>query len=119
VLPLDAQLLERAREVSGEQYFVGRLLARLLPANRRTSGGWDREVAFGHGRAVEGRLEDRALIVRVNVVEPIGRRSSQLDGNQRGMGTAEDAQGDFGCGCGWQEVVSIARLARRRGCRGL
>jgi len=61
---------------------------------------------------VEGRLEDSALIVRVGAVGPIGRRPAQLDGNQRGMGTAEDVQGNFGCGCGRREVVSIVRPAR-------
>jgi len=99
--PLDAQLYDsrkRALEVFGERYLVGRLLARLLPANRRASGWWDQEVALGHRRVeVEGRLEDRALIVRVDVVGSSARRPAQLDGDRRDMGTAEDARGDFGC----------------------
>ena len=28
------------------------------------------------------------------------------------MGTAEDVQGDLGCGGGWREVVSVVRPAR-------
>jgi len=52
---------------------------------------------------------DRALIIRIDVVEPIGRGLAQLDGNQHGMATSGDAQGDFMCG---REVVSIARLGR-------
>ena len=78
-----AAVRERALEVFGERYLVGRLFPHLLPANRRASGsgGWDQEAALGHGRAeVEGHLEDRALIVRVGVVERIGRRSAQLGG---------------------------------------
>ena len=82
LLPLDARRARtRALEVFSERYLIVRLLARLLPANRRASGGWDQEVALGHGWAeVEGRL----LIVRVEVVEPIGRRPAQLDGDQYG-----------------------------------
>ena len=99
-------------------------LARLLPANRRASGGWDQKVALGHGQAeVEGRLEDSGLIVRVDAVGPIGRRPAQLDGDQRGMGATEDVQGNFGRGCGRREVVSIVRPAHAfrvvGGCRRL
>ena len=47
LLSLDMQLFERALEVLGEGDFVGRLLARLLPADGRAAGGRDQEVALG------------------------------------------------------------------------
>ena len=58
---------------------------------------------------MERRLEDGALVVRVDVVEPIWGRPAQLDGDQYCMCTMENTQGDFGCGCCWREVVLIAR----------
>jgi hypothetical protein len=44
----------------------------LLPAHGWTSGGEIKELREGTGgRRVEGRFEDRALVVKVDVVEPI------------------------------------------------
>lgn len=109
--PLDAELFERALEVFGEGDLIGRLFVRLLPADGGASRWGDEEVAFGGGRTeVEGRLEDGALVVRVDVVEAIWRGPAELDRDEHGVCTAENAEGDFGGGCGWREEVSIARL---------
>ena len=112
LLPLDAELFERALEVLGEGDLVGGLLARLLPAHGRAAGRRDQKVALGHGRAeVEGRLEDRGLVVRVDVVEPIWWRPAQLHGDQHSVCTPEDAQCHLGCGGCRREEISIGRLA--------
>ena len=119
LLALGTDVLEGALEVLGEGDLVRGLLAGLLPAAGGAAGGRDEEVALGHGGAeVERRLEDRALVVRVDVVEAVRERhaaaatAAELRGDEHGVRAAEDAEGHRGRGGGRREVVPIARLAR-------
>ena len=115
-LPLDARLFERGLRRAVPRWAAPRTSDRSQQAGFRVVGsGSCVRARVGRGR------RHRALIIQVNVVEPIGRRPAQLDGDQHGRGTAEDAQGDLGARLAESSIdcSTGARVPRRQGCRGL
>ena len=70
---LGTQLFERALEVLSEGYLVGGALRAPVPSPQVDFRGV-RSGSCVRKAEVEGRLEDRALVVRVDVVGPIWER---------------------------------------------